>query len=150
MRFWPVMAATVTGLLLSTILVLRPTDAVFSGAAVTTGSSAAAAQLTPASALTATRGCSGLTSRWVSLQWTGSAGGPTTEYRVFRSAAGGAFTALATVAHGADPHSHVDSGLATGTAYSYYVIAVRGGTTWASAASNTASATTHGALCAGA
>lgn len=150
MRFWPVMAATVTGLLLSTILVLRPTDAAFTGTAVTAGSSAAAAQLTPASALTATRGCSGLSSRWVSLQWTGSPSGPTTHYRVFRSTGGGAFATVATVAHGVNPHTHVDSGLAGGTAYSYNVIAIREGTTWATTASNTASATTHGALCAGA
>ena len=143
-------ALAVGGLLLATMLVLRPTGAAFTGSAVTSGSSAAAAQLTAAGGLTATGGCSGLTTRWVSLQWTSSPSGPTTRYRVYRSVGGGAFASLTTVAHGADPHSHVDSGLATGTAYSYYVIAERGGTTWSAAASNTASATTHGTLCAGA
>jgi len=100
-----------------------------------------AASLSAASSLTATRGCTAVPSaRWIDLAWTASPSAGVTQYRVYRSTNGGAYSSVHTTAG----TTWQNTGLSNSTTYAYYVVAERAGTTWVAAASNTASQTTQG------
>ena len=134
----PAPTAVVLGLLLSTLLLLRPSGAAFHASAGTTGNSAAAAQLQPPGTPTATYGCS-LATRRVELAWTASPSTFATHYRVYKStwnsggATWGAAALVATVAYGTN--AWTDTSVAGSSQFRYQLDAMRTGTTWVSAPS---------------
>lgn len=132
-----VTAGAVLALLLATMLVLRPSGARFSGASVSAGNTAEAAQLQPPGTPAATYGCS-LATRRVTVTWTASPSTFATHYRVHKStwdSGGGSWGApalVATVAYGTN--TWTDTSVGGSAQYRYMAQTIRNGTTWVSAA----------------
>lgn len=143
-------AAALPALLLCTMLVLRPTGAQFSGASVSAGNTAAAAQLQPPGTPAAAYSCS-FTNRRITVTWAASPSTFATHYRVHKStwnsgsASWGDTTLVATVAYGTN--TWTDTSVAGSAQYRYLAHTIRSGTTWASADSAWSNIVSTPALC---
>lgn len=146
----PAVAAAVLGLLLSTMLVLRPSAAGFTSATASAGNSAAAADLQPPGTPSATYACSFATRR-VDVTWTASPSTAATHYRVYESTwnssttSWGAAVLAGTVAYGTN--TWTDTAVSGSSQFRYYVQTIRNGTTWVSANTAWSNIVNSPALC---
>jgi hypothetical protein len=81
----------------------------------------------------------GVSPRTIALNWTAPTFGQIGEYKVYRSAAGGAFAVVATVTGAPPVTTYTDTVNCNPGGYSYFVTAVLAGTTQESVGSNTVS-----------
>jgi len=136
-RWWA--AAGVSGLLLSTFMVLQASGARMGGSTANTGNSASAGQLAAPSGLSASADT--LICR-ITLSWTASSTTWASGHKVYRStSSGGPFALIATVSpRTTTTYADTDAALRAGVNYYYQIRAYYSTTTWLSAWSNTASA----------
>lgn len=129
--------------LITMLLVVQTSGAVFQSSASSATNSFQGDALQPPTGVTATHQCL-LGLRSMRVTWTASPSAWATTYRVSRSVNSGAWTSVGTVSYGTN--TWTDNSISGSTSYAYRVRTERTGWSWTSADAQSASVNTPG-LC---